>query len=480
MTLGEVATQLKLPKSSALTLLRALVVDGVLCGRRKGPLRPGPAQLRGRGCLPPVDDPRAQRHSGASVADRVLGVTSHFAVLEGDEVIYLAKHDPPGLGLKLASSLGARLPAAVTAVGKAQLGATANARTDRLRAANWKWYGRLGYAVDDGQTAVGIRCVAAPLFNDGGCCGAIGVSYLLGGGSSAATWSKRWRAARVEPAVWRSASETGTGGAACERRAADHAVSIDGSRAAESAAALRGGGRPGVGPLCSGGTGAVKTDALLLDQQLTIALGTRELPSPAGEALVRVAWAGVCGSDLHVLRTGAWVAYWPATLGPRGGGRRRRTAREARSPPGPTVVVDSRLPCGKCPGLRRGPVALPPDVVAGRGSAGRLRPPSGRPGAQPCALPGRTSNRPSPCWPSRWPSPCTPSSRLDPAPRRRPGPRATAPSVRWCTSSWYGAGRAWPCHVSEPVDDRRRLGLALGAPARPCSASARASQAGGQ
>jgi DNA-binding IclR family transcriptional regulator len=40
---------------------------------------------------------------------------------------------------------------------------------------------RLGYAVDDGQTAVGIRCVAAPLFNECGCCGAIGVSYLLGG-----------------------------------------------------------------------------------------------------------------------------------------------------------------------------------------------------------------------------------------------------------------------------------------------------------
>jgi DNA-binding IclR family transcriptional regulator len=45
----------------------------------------------------------------------------------------------------------------------------------------------LGYAVDDGQTAVGIRCVAAPLFNDRGCCGAIGVSYLLGGQPSVTT-----------------------------------------------------------------------------------------------------------------------------------------------------------------------------------------------------------------------------------------------------------------------------------------------------
>ena len=42
-----------------------------------------------------------------------------------------------------------------------------------------------GYAVDEGQTAVAIKCVAAPLFNDRGCCGAIGVSYLLGGGPAA-------------------------------------------------------------------------------------------------------------------------------------------------------------------------------------------------------------------------------------------------------------------------------------------------------
>ena len=103
----------------------------------------------------------------------------------------------PGLGLKLASSLGARLPAAVTAVGKAQLayqGLRSRCSVDgvartgdrRLGAARSDRAGpraesvrQQGYAVDEGQTAVGIRCVAAPLFNDGGCCGAIGVSYLM-------------------------------------------------------------------------------------------------------------------------------------------------------------------------------------------------------------------------------------------------------------------------------------------------------------
>ncbi len=66
-----------------------------------------------------------------------LGVTSHFAVLEDDEVIYLAKHDPPGLGLKLASSLGARLPAAVTAVGKVQLAFRARPMARSGSSSNW-------------------------------------------------------------------------------------------------------------------------------------------------------------------------------------------------------------------------------------------------------------------------------------------------------------------------------------------------------
>jgi DNA-binding IclR family transcriptional regulator len=217
MTLGEVATQLKLPKSSALTLLRALVVTEFCAADEKGlyglglhSFEVGAAYLRS---MTPVRSvvPELQWLTES------LGVTSHFA-----------KHDPPGLGLKLASSLGARLPAAVTAVGKAQLafraqgprGGEANA-VDGAAPARPK-HGQavpsgferelekvrmLGYAVDDGQTAVGIRCVAAPLFNDRGCCGAIGVSYLLGGEPSVTTVVK----ALVEAAGRASARLGGQG-----------------------------------------------------------------------------------------------------------------------------------------------------------------------------------------------------------------------------------------------------------------------------
>jgi DNA-binding IclR family transcriptional regulator len=97
-------------------------------------------------------------------------------------VVYLVKHDPPGIGIQLASALGARLPARTTAVGKAQLAfaaktGAAGSGADELRDVRERCY-----AVDEGQTAAGIRCVAAPVFDTRSCCGAIGVSYLVLGG----------------------------------------------------------------------------------------------------------------------------------------------------------------------------------------------------------------------------------------------------------------------------------------------------------
>jgi len=92
----------------------------------------------------------------------------------------------------------------------------------------------------------------------------------------------------------------------------------------------------------------VRTDALLLDEDLTLRLSSRELAAPRiGEATIRVAWAGICGSDLHVLRTGAWVSYWPATLGHEVVGVVVACpGDEVR--PGTMVVVDSRVTCGRC------------------------------------------------------------------------------------------------------------------------------------
>jgi DNA-binding IclR family transcriptional regulator len=186
MTLGEIAGQLGLPKSSALSLLRALVAAQFAATDDRsryvlgvGSFEVGAAYLRSmtpvRAVQPELDQLTA-----------AFGVTSHFAILEDDEVVYLAKHDPPGTGVRLASSLGARLPAATTAVGKAQLafagtGGRSRAVPRRL-AAELEEVRSSGFAVDEGETLAGVRCVAAPVFGPAGCCGAVGISHLVQSG----------------------------------------------------------------------------------------------------------------------------------------------------------------------------------------------------------------------------------------------------------------------------------------------------------
>jgi threonine dehydrogenase-like Zn-dependent dehydrogenase len=98
------------------------------------------------------------------------------------------------------------------------------------------------------------------------------------------------------------------------------------------------------------GQPAGRVASVLLDEDLTLRLGSRVLAAPVpGQALVRVEWAGVCGSDLHVLRTGAWVSGWPATLGHEVAGV-VEACPGGELPPGSLVVVDSRVPCRECDG----------------------------------------------------------------------------------------------------------------------------------
>lgn len=178
--LAQIAKEFDIPKSSCLALMRAL------CARSFARQEPGGGYLLGlRAFEVGAAYLRTVTPVGAATAElrgltERLGMTSHFAVLEGDEVVYLAKQDPPGTGVRLASSLGARLSAWTTAVGKAQLAFRLPA--DGGAAAELDEVRRRRYAVDDGVTAGGIRCVAAPVFDVSGCCGAVGVSYLMHGG----------------------------------------------------------------------------------------------------------------------------------------------------------------------------------------------------------------------------------------------------------------------------------------------------------
>jgi DNA-binding IclR family transcriptional regulator len=192
VTLSQISKQLGVPKSSALGFLKSLVGAEFAAVNDHGEYTLGVHSFEiGAAYLRAMTPLRAAEDQLQGLTD-TLGVTSHFAVLDGDEVVYLAKHDPPGLGFRLASALGARLPANMTAVGKAQLAhmpangtvrANGAARSRAQLSDELDEVRAVGYAIDEGLTAVGIRCVASPVFDATGCCGAIGVSYPMDQGA---------------------------------------------------------------------------------------------------------------------------------------------------------------------------------------------------------------------------------------------------------------------------------------------------------
>ncbi|HEU5023428.1 MAG TPA: IclR family transcriptional regulator [Spirillospora sp.] len=114
-----------------------------------------------------------------------FGETAHYAVLDGREVVYRAKVDPPTGAVRLTSTIGGRNPAHATGVGKLLLAH----QLDTVEAVE-KWIGDVpparrtprtlctaealhrefetirehGYAVDDQENEIGVNCIALPVY----------------------------------------------------------------------------------------------------------------------------------------------------------------------------------------------------------------------------------------------------------------------------------------------------------------------------
>jgi DNA-binding IclR family transcriptional regulator len=114
-----------------------------------------------------------------------FGETVHYAVLDGREVVYRAKIDPPTGAVRLTSTVGGRNPAHVTAVGKlllahklVNLEAVENwiddsplvRRTPQTLCTAEELHRDLlatrerGYALDDQENETGINCLAVPVY----------------------------------------------------------------------------------------------------------------------------------------------------------------------------------------------------------------------------------------------------------------------------------------------------------------------------
>lgn len=173
-----------LPRSTVHDLLRSLETLGYV--REVDPLLHafalGPAVLHlGSSYLSALDF-GAEATASARRLSAASGETAQVAVLEGTDVVYVAKADSRNQ-LRLVSAVGRRLPAHLTGVGKALLAHLPAAELDRLYAGTPRLetmtehsvgtlgalkkalalVRRAGVAYDYCESNVDVACVAAPI-----------------------------------------------------------------------------------------------------------------------------------------------------------------------------------------------------------------------------------------------------------------------------------------------------------------------------
>jgi IclR family transcriptional regulator, KDG regulon repressor len=198
LTIPDLVARLDLPRSSVHELVRTLAGRGYLQPADGQPHRfvLGLRALQlGSAYASSLDLPRECGQAARTVS-AACNETVHVAILDGTDVFYIAKVDSTH-AVRMVSAVGRRLPAHCTAVGKMLLSAmpdqTLAARYGHARALpamtsnSITSLGRLrrelavvrarGLAVDDCESNVDVRCVAAPVYDrDGAMAAAMSIS----------------------------------------------------------------------------------------------------------------------------------------------------------------------------------------------------------------------------------------------------------------------------------------------------------------
>lgn len=180
----EVAQQCSLSRPTAYRYLITLLTrDYVTNDEDDRYYQIGPKVLGlGKSFLDRLDLPELARTNMRELG-RVSQETVHLAILDGTEILYVAKVDGPQ-SVRMYSAIGTRNPLYCTAMGKAILAflppekrtalldqttlapRTANTITDRTAMdQHLELVRSQGFAIDDVEFEEGIRCLGAPLFN---------------------------------------------------------------------------------------------------------------------------------------------------------------------------------------------------------------------------------------------------------------------------------------------------------------------------
>ncbi len=187
MTISDIHRELKLPLSSAATILYTLKTLGYLDRDTENSRYCLSSKMLAvsQGAVERIDIV-GRCHGLLEALVKESGLTGHMAVLRDGESIYIDR--VPGAGLvQFSSYIGMRWPAHASAVGKAILSAlpgadlqsflkkyTLDQVTERtitstaLLEKQLNGFRRLGYAVEMNEGEMGVACVAAPVPGSGG------------------------------------------------------------------------------------------------------------------------------------------------------------------------------------------------------------------------------------------------------------------------------------------------------------------------
>lgn len=187
LTLPELSAALKVPKSSAHSLLLTLERRGYLHRNQKTNRYLFGLQLFSLAnmALSGIELREKAAPFLRALTSRTR-LTAHLAVLDSHEAVLIDKAEPPGV-YKLATWLGKRMELHCTGIGKAILAHFTDeqleqvirnqglprhndntiASSKRLREELGR-IRRAGYAIDDEEDEIGYRCVGAAVFDSGG------------------------------------------------------------------------------------------------------------------------------------------------------------------------------------------------------------------------------------------------------------------------------------------------------------------------
>lgn len=184
--LEDIAAELHSPKSSVHRALATLRRSGLVEQDERGRYRLGLELLRIAFAYYEALDQRQLVEPVLDAISRRMHETAHYAELRGDEIVYIAKTEPPGTHFQMTSRIGGRNPAHCTGIGKAMLAYTLVdrqaveryvhaygplvRRTRRTLTAPDELHEDLvairkrGYSIDREESERGIICVALPVF----------------------------------------------------------------------------------------------------------------------------------------------------------------------------------------------------------------------------------------------------------------------------------------------------------------------------